>query len=87
MAPLSDNKGILQITQIATILIEVTNKVISREVQTATIAATVEDTTPITIKEYKTKVVLPRDTTKVGDTSTNTDIPEVTPKRISNLNL
>ena len=34
-------------------------------------ATTMEDTTPVTIKEYKTKAALPRDTTKVGDTSTS----------------
>ena len=46
-----------------------------------------EDTTPATIKDHKTRTVLPWDTTKAGDTSINTDIQEVTPKMISNLNL
>ena len=49
----------------------------------ATTAATTGDTT----LEYITRMVLPQDTTKAGDTSTNTDIPEVTQKMISNLNL
>ena len=86
MAPLSDKIGIRQITQIIIILIGITSKVF-REIQTATMAATTEETTPVTIKEYKTKTVLSRDITKAGDTSTNTDTPEVTPKMISNLNL
>ena len=63
------------------------NKAYKDRKDLATMAATTEATTPVIIKEYKTRTVLPRDTTKAGDTSINTGTPEVTPKMISNLNL
>ena len=88
MAPLLDNKGIHQITQIATIQIEITSQVTTKEDRMDTMSATTkEDTILATIKGCKAKAVTTQDTTRVGDTSTNIGIPEVTPRKTSGLNL
>ena len=58
MAPLSDNKGIHQVTQIATTQIEISSQVTIREVRTdTTTAITREDTILATIKGCKAKAV------------------------------
>ena len=87
MAPLSGNKGIHQTTQITTTLTEITNKAVSKVIQATTTVATTGDTTPATFKDHRIRMVQPWDTTKAGDSSTNTDIQEVTPRMISSLNL
>ena len=84
MAALSDNEGMHKIIQIAINPIETT----SQDTSKVEIAVTTEEgTTPVTTKVTKTRADTTQDMPRAGDTSTNTDTPEVIQKKTLGLNL